>query len=171
MFCFEDRSMGFLRGPMLCLPPPTVRLGQKTETASGADLYARSRADPKAGPVGQWASRACDQVFCRMRGWFPLQGGARRFFERRVYEPRGSPAPKSGEVRLDLASFRCLAATSLAVSLGEAHCKQYMQMGHRTISTLWSISREACALDPVRSGLQRERRGSSDCFFHPIKRM
>ncbi|CAK9000024.1 E4 ubiquitin-protein ligase UFD2 (RING-type E3 ubiquitin transferase UFD2) (Ubiquitin conjugation factor E4) (Ubiquitin fusion degradation protein 2) (UB fusion protein 2) [Durusdinium trenchii] len=25
----------------------------------------------------------------------------------------------------------------------KAHCKQYMQMGHRTISTLWSISREA----------------------------
>lgn len=25
----------------------------------------------------------------------------------------------------------------------KAHCKQYMQMGHRTICTLWSISREA----------------------------
>ena len=42
-----------------------------------------------SGPMGQWASRACDQVFCRMReGFFPpSRGSSRRFFERRVYEP------------------------------------------------------------------------------------
>ena len=83
----------------------------------GADLYARSRADPK---VSLWDTVApfWVLVFGKLQGRQRNAGGMKG---RRT----------------------ALAINSAHREMLQAHCKQYMQMGHRTISTLWSISREA----------------------------